>query len=126
MKDPVWVSALSSGGALLSYEKRAEIEEEMETITYIHTLNTASGFARKLVALRLDLGLFFPAGAHCDYSRRLVAQAPGHDTERTMLMMRAICCIIGYIEDDLERNASASYLLCTFSCIFNRFQSTPI
>jgi hypothetical protein len=42
-RHPVLVAALAGGGGLISYERGDGL--------YVHTLNTAEGFARKLAAL---------------------------------------------------------------------------
>ena len=48
-KDPIVLLRLPGGGGLLSYCKEKESEQ-----LYVHTLNTESGFIRKVDALRLD------------------------------------------------------------------------
>jgi hypothetical protein len=51
--DPVLVAVLPGGGGLVTFEK--DSGNMKEGIRYVHTLNTASGLARKLASLGIQL-----------------------------------------------------------------------
>mmetsp|Transcript_15765 Transcript_15765/g.34127 ORF Transcript_15765/g.34127 Transcript_15765/m.34127 type:complete len:152 (-) Transcript_15765:1232-1687(-) len=54
-KDPIFVVAFADDGltGIISYVKHQDNDEE--SISYVHTLNTASGFQRKLEAIHVIL-----------------------------------------------------------------------
>ena len=51
--DPVLLAVLPGGGGLVTFEK--ESGNMKQGICYVHTLNTASGLARKLASLGIQL-----------------------------------------------------------------------
>lgn len=66
-KDEICVAMFHDGGGIITYLKLTSCREESDLkeknqlqYQYIHTLNTESGFQRKIKALNIDISLLIP------------------------------------------------------------------
>ncbi|CAE8590116.1 unnamed protein product [Polarella glacialis] len=98
-KDPIQIFRLPGGGGLLTYCKPDG--------TFVHTLNTESGLARKVDALGISVDELLRS----EVSAGMAAEAAA--TAATAAALRACVEVLPYLVDS-EKNASAYALILKF------------